>query len=344
MIDAHRSNQKWIFWLLLITATIYLVMTLNWILTNQQQRQKLDTTLEILPLLLPVQQLTQQLQTERAMFAGFATTQLPLRPPLELQQLQTDAAWRDLNLFIINNMAITQTAAEYLSALPKQQMLFQIRQSVYDQQISSTEVKRAYSRLLHPLMDLAEHIQLKNELSGLTKPLSAIVALTEAMERAGQERVTILVAFAEQQMSASRYQSYVILVNEQMDYLRQFSELVSSELQQQWRVVQSQYENGAFIELREQALAQEFNGDVSLWFSLANARIDNIYQLRRTLCVQLIQQSQSIDKQLNSIFQQLLLQLQWLLIIFLLLAWRLYRLYYGIRPQLKPVRPSPGFN
>jgi flagellar biogenesis protein FliO len=58
----------------------------------------------------------------------------------------------------------------------------------------------------------------------------------------------------------------------------------------------------------------------------------------------LIQQSQSIDKQLNSIFQQLLLQLQWLLIIFLLLAWRLYRLYYGIRPQLKPVRPSPGFN
>ncbi|WP_164852303.1 nitrate- and nitrite sensing domain-containing protein [Rheinheimera riviphila] len=343
MIDAQRSSQRWIFWLLLIIAAIYLALTLNWVLNNQQQRHKLQTTLHALPLLLPVQQLTQQLQTERGMLAGFSTQQLPSRPPIELQQLQTDAAWRDLELILADHQTISETAQDYLTTLPKKTQLLLLRQQISDQQLNNSEVKRGYSELLRPLLDLADYLQQKNELTGLTTPLAAIVALTEALERAGQERATLHVAFAEQQMSASRYQSYVILVNEQMDYLQQFAALSSPVLQQQWRQVQSQFENGSFIELREQALAQDFDGDATLWFTLASTRMDKIYQLRFELCQQLLQQAHQMDQQLEQVFQQLLVQLQWLLLIFLLLIWRIYRLHYAVRPLLKQIRHSPQF-
>jgi Fe2+ transport system protein B len=343
MIDAQRSSQRWIFWLLLIIASIYLALTLNWILNNQQQQYKLQTTLNALPLLLPVQQLTQQLQTERGMLAGFATQQLPSRPPIELQQLQTDAAWRDLELTLAEQQAISETAQDYLKTLPEKTQLLLLRQRISDQQLNSSDIKRAYSALLRPLLDLADYLQQKNELTGLTKPLAAIVVLTEALERAGQERATLHVAFAEQQMSASRYQSYIILVNEQMDYLQQFAALSSPELQQQWLMVQSQFENGAFIEQREQALAQDFDGDATLWFTLASTRMDKIYQLRAELCQQLLLQAHHMDLQLEQVFQQLVKQLQWLLLIYLLLIWRIYRLHYGVRATLKQIRHSPQF-
>ena len=103
MINAKSNSQKWMFWLILSVVTIYLTLTLHWLLLNQQQQQKLHTTLEALPLLIPVQQLTQQLQAERGMLSGFATQKLPVRPAIELQQLQTDAAWRDLQLVIDSN-------------------------------------------------------------------------------------------------------------------------------------------------------------------------------------------------------------------------------------------------
>ncbi len=327
MIAAKRNSQKWIFWLLLMVNAIYLALTLNWEVNNQQQHHRLQNTLSALPLLLPAQQLTQQLQVERAMLAGFATQQLPVRPPIEQQQMQTDVAWRNLELFINDHPNLAQSEADYLSALPEPQVLFSLRQNIAAHKLSSTEVKRAYSALLRPLLDLAEHIQQQNELAGLAKPLSAIVALTEAIERAGQERALLHVAFATHQMSASRYQSYVILVGEQKDYLQRFSQLVSPDLQQQWLKVQSQFEEGTFVQLREQALARQFTGDVTLWFALANARIDQIYQLRFEMCMQLLQQAKFMDQQLKNTFQQLLLQLQWLLIIFLLCAWRLYRLH-----------------
>jgi len=343
MIDAKRSSQKWVFWLLLIIVAIYLVLTLNWVVINKQQHHKLQTTLDALPLLLPVQQLTQQLQAERGMLAGFATQQLPTRPPIELQQLQTDAAWRGYELVLADNPAMHATATDYVSTLPNQQQLFLLRQQVIEQQLNSTEVKQAYSHFLLPLLNLSGYLQQKNELTNLRKPLSAIVALTEALERAGQERATLHIAFAEEQMSPSRYQSYVILVNEQLDYLKQFAALSPPELQDQWLIVQSQFENGAFIELREQALSQQFDGDVSLWFALATARIDTIYQLRAELCQQLMQQAIGMDQQLVSINQQFMTQLQSLLLIFLLLVWRLYRLHYVANPLLKQIRHSPQF-
>lgn len=343
MIDAQRSSQKWIFWLLLIIVSIYLALTMNWLFKNQQQHLKLQTMSNVLPLLLPLQQLAQQLQTERGMLAGFATQQLPTRPPVELQQLQTDAAWRDLGLVLADNQAITETNADYLALLPKQQQLFLLRQQIIDQQLSSSDVKRAYTGILLPLLEFAGYLQEKNQLAALTRPLSALVALTEALERAGQERATLHVAFAEQEMSASRYQSYVILVNEQTDYLQQFANLSSAELQQLWLMTQSQFENGAFIELREQALAQQFDGDVTLWFMLASARMDKIYQLRTDLCQQLQQQIYLMEQQLEQTNQQFMAQLQLLLLIFLLVVWRLYRLHAISKPLLNQIRHSPQF-
>ena len=144
-------------------------------------------------------------------------------------------------------------------------------------------------------------------------------------------------------MSPSRYQSYVILVNEQMDYLKQFATLNAAELQQQWLTVQSQIENGAFIELREQALSQQFEGDAVLWFALASARIDNMYQLRTELCLQLQQQARQMELQLKNSDQQLVTQLESLLLIFLLLTWRLYRLHCVHSPIIKQIRHSAQF-
>jgi flagellar biogenesis protein FliO len=343
MIDTQRSSQKWIFWLLLSITSIYLVLNLDWVLRNQQQRNKLQTTLNALPLLIPVQHLTQQLQAERGMLAGFATQQLPKRPPIELQQLQSDAAWRELNIVVANNLAITDMSAIYLSMLPQQQTLFLLRQNILEQRLSSSAVKRAYTALLQPLLHLAEQLQQNNELSGLAHPLSVLVALTEALERAGQERATLHLAFAEQQMLPSRYQSYVILVNEQTAYLEQFADLLAPELRQQWLQIQSQFENGSFIELREQALAQQFDGDATMWFELASNRINIIYEFRLQLCLQLQQQALAIEQQLGQARQQLVAQLQCLLIILLLLCWRLYRLHTSGSRILKQVRHSPQF-
>lgn len=343
MIDAQRSSQKWIFWLLLIIVSIYLALTLNWVVKNEQQQQKLQRMLESLPLLLPLQQLTQQLQTERGMLAGFATQKLATRPPIELQQLQTDAAWRDLKVMLDANPHIVETTADYLALLPNQQQLFLLRQQISEQQLNSSDVKRSYTGLLLPLLDFTGYLQNKNQLTGLAKPLAALIALTEALERAGQERATLHVAFAEQQMSPSRYQSYIILVNEQTDYLQRFTELSSAQLQQQWLLTQSHFENGAFIELREQALAQQFDGDVTLWFTLATARMDKIYQLRTELCELILQQAQTMAHQTEQINQQFIAQLQLLLLIFLLLVWRLYRLHTVSAPLLKRISHSPQF-
>lgn len=343
MINAKSNSQKWMFWLILSVVTIYLTLTLHWLLQNQQQQQKLQTTLEALPLLIPVQQLTQQLQAERGMLSGFATQKLPMRPAIELQQLQTDAAWRDLQFVIDSNISSLANTEDFLATLPRVQQLYLLRQKVLEQQLKSTVVKRSYTDLLQPFLDLAVYLQQKNEVTDLEKPLAAIVALTHALELAGKERATLNIAFAEMQMSPSRYQSYVILVNEQMDYLQEFVRLSSPDLQQQWQNVQSQFENGAFIELRAQALAQKYEGDLGLWFTLATARIDRIYQLRYELCGQLQQQAQEIHLQLQSSSQQFLAHLQALSLIFLLLCWRLYRLYQSNRPKLYPIRQSPQF-
>jgi hypothetical protein len=313
------------------------------LLKNQQQHHKLQTTLDALPLLLPLQQLTQQLQAERGMLSGFATQQLPSRPPIELQQLQTDAAWRGLELVLADSQPATTTFNQYLSTLPKKQQLFLLRQQVLETQLSSTEVKLQYTRLLQPLLHFPEYLQQKNELASLSNSLSAILSLTEALERAGLERATLHVAFAEQQMSPSRYQSYVILVNEQMDFLQQFAALSAPELQQQWLTVQSHFENGAFIDLREQALTQQFDGDPALWFALATTRIDKIYQLRTELCQQLQLLAQGMDQQFGHANQQLRTQLESLLLVFLLLVWRLYRLHYVCSPRMPQIRHSTQF-
>lgn len=343
MINVQRSSQKWTFWLLLIIVTVYLLLTFKWLIQNQQQQLKLQTTLVALPLLIPIQQLSQQLQAERGLLSGFATQQLPERPAVELQQLQTDAAWRDLHLILNAQFTPSKNIQEYVATLPKQQHLFLLRQKVMEHQLNSTQVKRSYTELLQPFLNLAEHLQVKNELLGLTKPLSSIAALTHALELAGQERATLHMAFAERQMQPSRYQSYVILVNEQMDFLEKFSQLTSPALQQQWRFVQSQFENSAFFELRDQALAQQFEGDAALWFTLASARIDRIYQLRSELCRQLQQQANDMDHQLRHSFQQFVTQSQWLSLIFLLLVWRLYRLYHIQKAQIKHLNTSPQF-
>lgn len=343
MMNVQRSSQKWTFWLLLMIVTVYLFLTFKWLIQNQQQQLKLQTTLVALPLLIPIQQLSQQLQAERGLLSGFATQQLPKRPAVELQQLQTDAAWRDLQLVLNAQFTSAQHLKEYLLTLPKQQQLYLLRQKVLEQQLNSTQVKRSYTELLQPFLNLAEYLQLKNELPGLTRPLSSIAALTHALELAGQERATLHMAFAEQQMQPSRYQSYVILVNEQMDFLEKFSQLTSPALQQQWRLVQSQFENSAFFELRNQALAQQFEGDAALWFGLASTRIDRIYQLRAELCHQLQLQAHEMDDELRRSFQQFVTQSQWLSLLFLLLVWRLYRLYHVQAIQIKHVNTSPQF-
>jgi len=341
MNDANRNNQIWIFWLLTTIVTLYLLLTLNWLAKNQQQQLKLQTTLDAVPLLLPLQQLGRQLQAERGMLSGFATQQLPARPPIELQQLQTDAAWRDLELALADTQA--QTLSSYLLTLPKQQQLFLLRQQVIEHQLSSTQVKQAYTELLLPLLGFAQYLQTKNELAQLRGALSGIQTLTEALERAGQERATLHIAFAQRQMSPSRYQSYVILMNEQLDYLRQVPSFASAELQQEWLMVQSQIENGAFTELRDLALAQQFEGDPALWFALASSRIDQLYQFRTKLCHQLQRLTEDMAQQLDKTNQQLLTQLQTLLLIFLLTAWRLYRLHYVQSPPIKPVRHSAQY-
>jgi hypothetical protein len=343
MMNVQRSSQKWSFWLLLIIVTVYLSLTLKWLIQNQQQQLKLQTTLVALPLLIPIQNLSQQLQAERGLFSGFATQKLPARPAVELRQLQTDAAWRDLELVFNVHLTSSKHLEEYFVTLPKPQHLYLLRQKVLEHQLNSTQVKRSYTELLQPFLNLAEYLQLKNELAGLTRSLSSMTALTYALELAGQERATLHMAFAERQMLPSRYQSYVILVNEQMDFLERFSELTSPALQQQWRLVQSEFENSAFFNLREQALAQHFEEDAALWFALASSRIDRIYQLRSELCYQLQQQALEMDIELRHSFQQFVTQSQLLSLLFLLLVWRLYRLYHVKTQQIKHISPSPQF-
>ena len=90
-------------------------------------------------------------------------------------------------------------------------------------------------------------------------------------------------------------------------------------------------------------MAQEFEGDVALWFTLATARIDRIYRLRYELCQQIQQQTIEMDQQLSHSSQQFMMQLQALSLIFLLLVWRIYRLYQGERLQVKPIRHSHQF-
>lgn len=343
MMNMQRSSQKWTFWLILMIVTVYLLLTFKWLIQNHQQQLKLQTTLDTLPLLIPIQQLSQQLQAERGLLSGFVTQQLPVRPAVELQQLQTDAAWRDLDLVLNAQVTSSKHLEEYLVTLPKAQHLYLLRQKVLEQQLNSTQVKRSYTELLKPFLNLAEYLQLQNELPGLNRPLSSIAALTHALELAGQERATLHMAFAERQMQPSRYQSYVILVNEQMDFLQKFSQLSTPALHQQWRVVQTQFENSAFFELRNQALAQQFEGDAALWFGLASERIDRIYQLRTELCYQLQQQADEMDHELRRSFEQFVTQSQCLSLLFLLLVWRLYRLYHVQAPQIKHVSTSPQF-
>ena len=144
------------------------------------------------------------------MLSGFSTERLPSRPPIELQQLQTDAAWRELEITLADNQPAATTFNQYLSTLPKQHQLFLLRQHVIEKQLSSTEVKVTYTNLLQPLLNFTDYLQQKNKLASLGNALAAIQSLTEALERAGLERATLHIAFAEQQMSPSRYQSYVI--------------------------------------------------------------------------------------------------------------------------------------
>ena len=237
MFNVKLSSQRWTYGLILIIVTVYLALTVNWLVHNQLQQHRLQTTYDALPLLIPVQLLTQQLQEERGMLSGFATQQLPVRPPIELKQLQTDAAWRDLQVVIDSQSELKASANAILGHAPQPQQLYLLRQQVIEQQMNSTLVRQNYTELLQPFLDVAKYLQQQNEIAKLKRPLAALVALTQALELAGQERATLHVAFAQMQMHPSRYQSFVILVNEQMDYLQKFVSLSSPAMQQRWHVL-----------------------------------------------------------------------------------------------------------
>lgn len=318
------QSQKNLFWFLLISVLIYLLLSLSWTLQSSQQAQQFRQLQLDVKLLQAAQHVTQQLQSERGMLAGYLTGELPVRPTIELQQLLTDAVLRDFDL--LQQQHGDTELRQSIVAL--KQALAVIRHQAQQRQIGSDPLKLAYTELIRPLLALSDQLQLNHEIPVMQTLLQANKLLTEAIEHAGLERATLHMAFARQTMSPSRFQSYVILVNNQKNYLQQLAGMLQAGQQQFWRQIDAQTENGAFTSMREQALQQDFTADPTLWFSLASRRIDLLYQFQFHLNQQLLLTSRQLL--LNELQQAEFLhqQNQWLLLITMLLMWRLYRLHH----------------
>ncbi len=136
------------------------------------------------------------------------------------------------------------------------------------------------------------------------------------------------IANAEQQMSASRYQNYVIVVNERLSFIDVFQQNSPASIQQRWL----NWKNGAvFKQLtlwREQALDQEFMVPPEQWFLMATQNINFMYQLQYQLQQQLNDELQQAGFTLELQQEQLQLRQQLIALLLLLLLWRMYRLQH----------------
>lgn len=322
------KKVHWMYWLALLWFSVYLLLTFSWWQQNIKEREQIQHIEQLLPWVEPVQQLVQQLQTERGLSAGKVTPALSYEPALQIQYLMTDAAFRDLAVHLEQQKSGPDTL--HLQQFVQQNPLPALRQQVTYAGLDGTpldgaSVIKAYSALIKPLLQFLQPLRQDADSQWQNHSL-AIAALTEAIERAGLERAMLHIANAEQQMSASRYQNYVIVVNERLSFIDVFQQHSPMNIQQSW---QEWKEGAVFKQLtqwREQALAQEFQVPPAQWFLMATKHINFLYQLQHQLQHQLSAELKQAGVALELQLDQLQLRQQLIALLLLGLLWRMYRL------------------
>lgn len=324
------KKVHWIYWLALLWFSVYLLLTLSWWQQNIKQHEQIQHIEQLLPWVEPVQELVKQLQTERGLSAGKVTPALSYEPALQIQYLLTDAAFRDLAVQLEQQISGPDTL--HLKQFVQQNPLPALRQQVTYAgldgiPLDGNAVIKAYSALIKPLLQFLQPLRQDADSQWQQHSL-AIAALTEAIERAGLERAMLHIANAEQQMSASRYQNYVIVVNERLSFIDVFQQHSPAPIQQRWVKWK---EGDVFKQLtqwREQALAQEFIVPPEQWFLMATQHINFLYQLQHQLQLQLNDELQQAGFTLELQLEQLQIRQQLIALLLLLLLWRMYRLQY----------------
>lgn len=330
MSSPSWKKVHWIYWLALLWFSAYLLLTLSWWQQNIKEREEIRHLEQLLPWVEPVQQLVRQLQTERGLSAGKVTPALSYEPALQIQYLLTDAAFRDLVVSLEQQkLAPGTTQLQYFvqqNPLPalRQQVIYAGLDSV---PLDGASVIKAYSDLIKPLLQFLQPLH-QEAGSQWQQHSLAIAALTEAIERAGLERAMLHIANAEQQMSASRYQNYVIVVNERLSFIEIFQKHSPAHIQQRWLAWKEDAGFKQLTQWREQALAQEFTVPPEQWFLTATKHINFMYQLEHQLQLQLSDELQQAGLALELQMEQLQLRRQLMAVLLLGLLWRMYRLQY----------------
>lgn len=322
------KRVHWLYWLALLWCSVYLLLNLSWWQQTNQQGEQIRQTEQLLPVLLPVQHLIQQLQLERGLSAGLVTPSLPYKPALQIQYLLTDAAWRDLSLQLAQHRLTPEHPQ--LNQLIRQQPLLALRQQVIynGMDVMPTDgasVIKAYSAVIKPLLQFVQSLRQDGK-SDWQQHSTAISSLTDAIERAGLERALLHIATAEQEMTAGRHQNYVFVVNEQRDFLKEFAAKSPATVLTLWQQWQQSATYQELVLVREQALLQQFSVTPAQWFSLASQNINQLYQLQQQLQLQLQQDLAKAQLLRQQMLLQLELHQQLIVLLLLLLLWRMYRL------------------
>jgi hypothetical protein len=335
MSSSGWKKVHWIYWLALLWFSVYLLLTLSWWQQNIKEREQIQHIEQLLPWIEPIQQLVKQLQTERGLSAGKVTPALSYEPALQIQYLLTDAAFRDLAVQLEQQKPGSDTLLlqQFLQNNPlpalRQQVTFAGLDGI---PLDGATVIKAYSALIKPLLQFLQPLRQDADSQWQQQSL-AIAALTEATERAGLERAMLHIANAEQQMSASRYQNYVIVVNERLSFIDIFQENSPASIQQRWL----NWKNGTVFkqltQWREQALQQEFKVPPAQWFLTATQNINFMYQLQHQLQQQLNNELKQAGATLELQQEQLQLRQQLFALLLLLLLWRMYRLQHHPKDQ-----------
>lgn len=324
------QRVHWTYWLALMWFSVYMLLTLFWWQQNIKEREQIQHVEQLMPWVTPIQLLIQQLQAERGLSAGKVTPALSYEPALQIQYLLTDAAWRDLSLKLEqqNTGADTQLLQQFF----RQNPLPALRQEVTyagleGMQLDGAAVIKAYSTLIKPLILFLQPLRQGADTKWQQHSM-AIAALTEAIERAGLERAMLHIANAEQQMSASRYQNYVIVVNERLAFIEDFQTHSPDNI----KTVFGEWKEGPVFKqltlLREQALAQQFTVAPDEWFALATEHINFMFRLQYQLQLQTTNELHQASLLLKEQLQQLQLRQELIALLLLGLLWRMYRLQY----------------
>ncbi|WP_306519120.1 nitrate- and nitrite sensing domain-containing protein [Rheinheimera sp.] len=334
------NRVHWLYWLALLWCSVYLLLTLFWWQQTHQQGEQIRRTEQLMPLLLPVQHLIQQLQLERGLSAGQVTPSLPYKPALQIQYLLTDAAWRDLSVVLEQHRPSAENMP--LNQLTRQHPLLALRQEVTYNGLDlmptdGAAVIKAYSAVIKPLLQFVQLLRQEGKLDW-QQHSTAISSLTEAIERAGLERALLHIATAEQEMTAGRHQNYVFVVNEQRDFLQEFEAKSPATVLTLWQQWQQSEAYQQLVLVREQALQQQFSVTPAQWFSLATQNINQLYLLQRQLQFQLQQDLAKAHLLRQQMLLQLQLHQQLIVLLLLLLLWRMYRLNRANQPVAKNAR------